>query len=183
MELKKNMGLFTREEKMNMESGEFETTRPGLKERIFGRTPVSDKILVQAKQQKKENKLKRKQELRDAFEKAKYEAQLSRMKCEGHKVGSMSMSDRFNNLAGGFSMSHSVRNNFNPFGSLFDSGLGKPPSRPKHKKSGGGTKYVIRGGKAYPVVGGKGKKKKSKKRVSNVGMPGFDMMDNWGFMK
>jgi len=77
---------------------------------------------------------------------------------------------------------YSTSNNFNPFGSSFDSGM-KPMKHPKSKSS--KTKYAVVGGKAYPVVGTGKKKKKSskKKRSSGLGMGGFDMTDNWGFMK
>lgn len=65
-----------------------------------------------------------------------------------------------------------IDNNFNPFGSLFDTGIDDVP---KQK-----TKYIIKGGKAYPVAGtGKKKKKKS----TSFELPDFDLTDNWGLFK
>jgi hypothetical protein len=68
-----------------------------------------------------------------------------------------------------------LNNNYNPFGSLFDSGIDDVP---KQK-----TKYIIRGGKAYPVAGSKKKKKGKKKQSSGFGLPKFDLTDNWGLFK
>jgi len=174
---------FSREEKMNMETGKFETVKSGL---ISGSsTPISDKLISQAKNEKKMKRLEYKKQYREAYEEAKHQATLKRMKKEGTRVGSMSTSDRLNNLMGS-NTKYRARNNYNPFGSMFDSGLGKPRSIPRKKSSGGGKKYAIVGGKAYPIANtkSKGKKKKSKKKYSSgVSMPGFDMMDNWGFMK
>ena len=75
-----------------------------------------------------------------------------------------------------------IYNNYNPFGSMFDTGL-KPMSRPKsHSK----TKYKVIGGKAYPIAGTGKKKKKSGTKKRNTGfggMGGYDMFDNSGFFK
>ena len=72
--------------------------------------------------------------------------------------------------------------NYNPFGSMFDTGV-KPMSMPKsHSK----TKYKVIGGKAYPIAGTGKKKKKSGNKKRNTGfggMGGFDMFDNSGFFK
>lgn len=60
---------------------------------------------------------------------------------------------------------YSTHNNYNPFGSMFDTGMNY--NRPR-KKSSGKTKYTVVGGKAYPIAGSKKKKKqKSKRRQSN----------------
>ena len=67
-------------------------------------------------------------------------------------------------------------NNFNPWGSMFDSGMDY--KKPSSKKS--SQKYAVVGGKAYPIAGA-GKKGKQKKKSGGSG--GFDMMDNWGLMK
>jgi len=85
------------------------------------------------------------------------------------------------------SSGYSTRNNFNPFGSSFDTGM-TPMKHPKSKSKSSKTKYAIVGGKAYPIAGiGKKKKKKSSKKKkrssSGLGMGGFDMTDNWGFIK
>jgi len=72
-------------------------------------------------------------------------------------------------------------NNYNPFGSTFDTGL-KPMSKPKSQ---GRTKYTIIGGKAYPIAGSKKKtKRKTSPRKGSIGgIGGFDMMDNYNFFK
>lgn len=67
--------------------------------------------------------------------------------------------------------------NFNPFGSTFDTGM---PNMPRKKS--GGKKYHIVGGKAYPIAG-TGKKKKKKRRSSGLGGFNFDSMDNYRFFK
>ena len=81
--------------------------------------------------------------------------------------------NRTSNPMGGHSFlkPYSVNNNFNPFGSMFDTGMSKSKGK---KKSGGKTKYIIRDGKAYPVVG-TGKKSKKKKKNKKTGNPmGWD---------
>jgi len=72
---------------------------------------------------------------------------------------------------------YSTRDNYNPFGSLFDTGI-KPAKAPRKSKS---QKYTIVGGKAYPIVGSSGKKKSKKPRSKSSG--GYDIFDNWGLMK
>jgi len=67
-----------------------------------------------------------------------------------------------------------MRGNYNPFGSMFDSGQNYKERKPRSSSS---KKYAIVGGKAYPIAGSKKKKSKSKRRRSS----GFDMFDNWGF--
>jgi hypothetical protein len=92
--------------------------------------------------------------------------------------------------------SYRVHENYNPVGSMFDKGISfdsssimfsGPGVRKKHKsgghKGGGGKRFAVVGGKAYPIVGSGKKKKGKKSRVSKYGFGGFDMMDNWGFMK
>lgn len=68
--------------------------------------------------------------------------------------------------------------NANPFGSIFDMGM----DTPKQKTSKGSTKYIIKGGKAYPVA--KSKKKGKGKKKRSGGKPeifDFDPFgDNWG---
>ena len=70
--------------------------------------------------------------------------------------------------------SYSTNNNYNPFGSMFDKGVDDVP---KQK-----TRYIIKGGKAYPVAGS-GKKKTKKKKSSSGFDLDFDMFDNWGLFK
>lgn len=144
------------------------------------RTPVSDQLINNVKKESKMERVARKQEYRKAFREAKHEATLARMKREGKRAGSMSMSERFGNVANSIQFKpYSTHSNYNPWGSMFDTGM----SRPKTKKfNGGGKRYTIVGGKAYPIAGTK--KKKSKRRSSGgSSWGGFDMTDNWGFMK
>ena len=91
--------------------------------------------------------------------------------------------NRTRNPIGGFGRPYSTQGNYNPFGGMFDTGL-KPMQKPKPRKKGGGkTKFVIRDGKAYPVVGtGKKsrknkRKKQSQKKKTGGGSLGWDMGD------
>jgi len=72
---------------------------------------------------------------------------------------------------------YSTRNNYNPFGSMFDTGM----STRKPKKKTTGARYAVVGGKAYPIAGSK--KKTSKKKTRSQGYGGFDLTNNWGFFK
>jgi len=85
--------------------------------------------------------------------------------------------NRHHNPVGSRKPRYSTRNNYNPFGDMFDTGLDYKPYKPKAKKS-SSTKYYVSGGKAYPIAGSK--KKKSRKRSSDSYL-GYDMTDNWGF--
>ena len=70
------------------------------------------------------------------------------------------------------------RSNANPFGNMFDTGM---PKIKKKKSSSSKVQYKIINNKAYPIAGtGSSKKKKSTRRRASGG---YDMMDNWGFMK
>lgn len=62
------------------------------------------------------------------------------------------------------------KRNLNPIGTMYDRGM-KPTTKQR-------THYVAIGGKAYPVASKK-KKKSTKRRAGS----GYDIMDNWGFMK
>lgn len=166
------IGLFRKEEKTHFERDEsgrvVKVEREG-----GGRTPISDRLLSQVKTEKKV----RKEEYRKAYQEAKHKATLERMKREGKRAGSMSMSDKFNRVANRIeTQPYSTKNNYNPFGSLFDSGI---KYRPKKASS---VKYKVIGGKAYPVAGSSKKKKKRSSR-SGSSFGGFNMTDNWGFMK
>ena len=69
------------------------------------------------------------------------------------------------------------RNDFNPFGNMFDSGV-TPMRRSKSRKSKSKAKYVVVGGKAYPKAGSGKKRKKKQSRKRNDPF-GFDI----GFSK
>ena len=72
----------------------------------------------------------------------------------------------------GFGFNPPGRNNANPFGSMFDSGL--PRSQPRKKKS--KTQYKVIGGKAYPIAGtGKSKTKKKGTQRRNSLYDPFDL--------
>jgi len=74
--------------------------------------------------------------------------------------------------------SSSSHQNYNPFGSMFDTGM-KPPTRRKKTSR---TKYAVVGGRAYPVGPKKQKKKKKKRKTNSFGYSsGFDMFDNKGW--
>ena len=75
--------------------------------------------------------------------------------------------------------SYSFKNNANPFGNMFDTGM----TAPKRKTSKSRTKYTAIGGKAYPIAGTSKKKKKKKKKSSTRTSSGFDIFDNSRFFK
>ena len=112
---------------------------------------------------------------REAYREGWEEARMKRITQGGRRAGSTTITDRLDNFSKGFSMprssGYSTRNNYNPFGSVFDTGV-KPMKRSKSKSS--TKKYVIRGGKAYPIAGSKKTKSKkhSKKRSD-------DPFNNW----
>ncbi len=138
------------------------------------RTPVSDKLLSQVKQEKKLKKLEWKQQQKVAYDKAFKKARIERIKKQGRSAGSITFSDRLNNFSQ--PSNYQIHNNYNPFGNMFDTGM-KYKSKPS--KSNSSKKYTIIGGKAYPIAGTKSKKKKKKSSSSK----GYDMFDNWGYMK
>ena len=146
-----------------------------------GGTPISDKL---QEQYYRKHPKEKKSGMREKFVSAakridrgivKYNRSRNPMRGNYNPFGSMFDSGMGRRSAS----SYSTRNNYNPFGSMFDSGM---TSRRKPKsRSGSSTKYVIRGGKAYPIAGSKKKKKSSKRKSSGFG--GLNMTDNWGFMK
>jgi len=89
--------------------------------------------------------------------------------------------------------SYSTQNNYNPFGSMFDTGMSHKPisfdpimnyNRPStKKKKTSKTKYHVVGSKAYPIVGtGKKKKKKSTKHKRRSGQS-YDVFNAFGGYK
>jgi hypothetical protein len=111
------------------------------------------------REEKRAKRQARRQEYREAYDDAMHKARVKRARVRGAQSGSMTFTDRLNSIQ---SMgSYSTRNNYNPFGTMFDTGLGyKKPYKSKKPKS--STKYIIKSGKAYPVAGSK---KKSKKKA------------------
>jgi len=171
------MGLFTKKEKVHYERDAdgniVNVERSGNIERR-SRTPVSDALLAQQKQQRpsrweqyKQQKTNEKQMYKEYYEKAKASAIKKRAARDARQRYSTSTLERFGNLA---SSSQSKgyrkpsRSNANPFGSLFDTGFSSPPTISKKKKS------------------SKKKKGSSRKKKSSDTMMGFDMTDNWGLL-
>lgn len=133
------------------------------------KTPVSNRLLADVKKKKKLEGTQFRQEQKEVYDKAFRKARLERMSQKGRVAGKTTLADRFSN--------YNISNNYNPFGSMFDTGM-KTPNKKKKKKS--SSKYVIVGRKAYPVNSKTKKKKGSKKKTSSGG---YDMFDNWGYMK
>jgi hypothetical protein len=136
---------------------------------------AGDKFINEVKAQKRQERMERREvgrerrrEYKEAFAEARHKATLERMKREGGKVGSMNMSQRFNNVANRiqaqpYSRPYSTHNNYNPFGSMYDKGM-------NYKRG------------SNPVIKNMNKKKKHKRQsISNPFT--FDMFDNYGFMK
>ena len=171
-----NMGLFKRKQYHVDEAGNVVSgAEPGARdarelEREYRKEhPTSGDIRRQKRAE--ERKL-----VREEFEKARIQARVVRARQEGKRAGGTNPLDR---LAGFSFGNYRIRDNYNPFGSMFDTGLGY--KRPSVKKPASKTRYKVIGGKAYPVAG-TGKKKTVRKKRS-TGMGGFDIMDNYGFMK
>ena len=130
------------------------------------RTPVSDSLLKQHQQERQAKRQIYQQAYQDAYQKARVKRETER----GRRAGSTTWDDRLNNFTHHPTRrqsytSYKTQDNYNPFGSMFDTGIsyGKPPSR---KKSSSKTKYKVIGGKAYPIAGTV-KKHKSKKRSNS----------------
>ena len=139
-------------------------------------TPISDALLAQEKKDRKTARQELKEQTRVAYEEEFAKARVARAKRKGKQAGSSTMLDRMIAPA----TSHKIRNNYNPFGSMYDRGInygpsslsptftsfwdtGKPRLQPKKRKK---KKYVAIGGKAYPVA--KSKKKKASKNDWDV---------------
>jgi len=170
------MGLFTKKENIHFERNEagevVNVERTGDTGRR-SRTPISDELMKQSpKAQRKLQRIEQRKLEKQAYRKAYNEARIKSAKQRGKQQGSMTIGQRFDRAASQIRIQpYTTRNNYNPWGSMFDRGM----SKPKATK----PKYHVVGGKAYPIAGSK---KKSKKNT-NTGIGSFDMMDNWGFMK
>jgi hypothetical protein len=165
------MGLFTREEKMNKETGKFEVTKRGLFGKRESSTPEYDRLHAQAKQERREQRLARKKEYREAYQEARHEAKLKRMRQEGTRAGSITLGDRLENFSRGMgsASSYKISGNYNPWGSTFDTGMKRPSiSRSTPRKQ------VKKHGK---------KKKKVRKKTTTSSSGGWDMFDNYGYMR
>lgn len=188
------MGLFTKREKTvyvdeegNLldEPRHLVETRHGWREKTAGDRFLEEARLEKqlARKTRREERKVRRVEVSKAFEESRHKAQVIRARREGGRAGSMSMGDRFNRVSKSFNMGspHSTRNNANPFGSLFDTGMDRPKASHKTSKK-QSKKYAVVGGKAYPIAGRKKSGKKKKGKISS-GYGDWDMLDNHGFMK
>jgi len=121
----------------------------------------------------RERRKKEKAIFREEFNKAR----IARIRQQGKQAGSTTLSDRLNRMIGTSGTGYKTKNNYNPIGSMFDSGM---PGI--SRKKGSKKKYTVISGKAYPIAG-TGKKKKKKRKSTGFG--GFDPMnmDNYGFFK
>ena len=165
------MGLldrFRREEHVHFERDQAGKVTDVSRER-FGRgrhTPISDELLGQQREAKRRDRTERRQEYRKAYQESFHKSRLKREQERGRRAGSTSLGERIDRVIGPPptrrppSSSYSTRNNYNPFGSMFDTGMPRP-----RKKKTSKTKYKVIGGKAYPIAG-TGKKKKKTRRKS-----------------
>ena len=167
-------GLFVKKESTHFERDEAgrvkSVSRSGDVKR--SRTPVSDALMKQApRKQGRVSKWYGTYSKQRKHEREIYRKEYSRAREQGLRRQARS--------AGRSSTRpYRIEGNYNPFGSMFDTGMNYGPARSSSKKSSSG-KYYVSGGKAYPIAGSKSKKRKSSKRRSSSG--GFDIMDNWGF--
>lgn len=148
------MGLFTKKEKYNTETGKFE---PVEKEPLFKRRVESKELTheEQFEERKQPWKTERGKRVAEGFKKA------------GKRVDTAVV--RYNRTH------NPMRNNFNPFGATFDRGM-TPMKKPKSKSK----KYIVRGGKAYPIAG-TGKKKHRKRKQKSKSRDFGDPFDFKGF--
>jgi len=155
------MGLFTKESRTHFERDKagnvikVEHSGDEPKRGLFkSRTPLSDKM---EKEYYKEHPNEKKPSMSSKFKTAAKQVDKAIVKYNRR--------------------SNPMRGNYNPWGSMFDTGMNY--KKPVNKKSSSSTRYAIINNKAYPIAGSKKKKKSSKKKTSY----GFDTTDNWGFFK
>jgi len=183
------MGLFTKREKIHFERDEegkvinvqrdnhvdepkYKSSRQ-LEREYYEKNPEKAPFLERKRQERKIYE-KEKKEVRKVYREELSKARINRAKKAGRRAGSITFNDRLNNLSRGFSFpsSYGTRMNYNPFGSMFDTGLNKQVRKNK-------TKYTIVNNKAYPIAKSS---KKRKKKSSSRSASGFDITDNWGFL-
>jgi len=85
------------------------------------------------RERKRAKRKARKQEYSEAYDDDRHKARVKLARVRGAQSGSMSFTDRLNSIP---SMgSYSTRNNYNPFGTMFDTGLGyKKPYKSKNRR-------------------------------------------------
>jgi len=124
------MGIFTKRENVKFRDEEGrpldEPVRSG---DSSSRTPVSDRLLKQYKKDKpnrwdryKETRAREKEIHTKAYEKAKVSAIQARAKRQAKERYKYTPTERLSRTMGSYS-SYSPRNNYNPIGSMFDSGI------------------------------------------------------------
>lgn len=172
------MGLFKKKQYYVDEAGNVvEGAEPGTRDIDDIRRAPKIKTRLESKQDRAEWKKQQREIYQQEFRKAR----LERIRKEARQAGHITLGDRLEKFSRGVGSPtpHKVKNNYNPFGSMFDTGIGyKGSSKPRIAK----TKYKVISGKAYPIASYSKRKKKGKRRSSS-GFGGFDMTDNWGLMK
>lgn len=117
------MGIFTRKEKYNPDKGKFEVTEKGLSDRIKpkSKTPVYDKLMEQTetRSKKKSGGLftsynKKRKHDNEIYQKAYKKGRETAIRKTARKRAKHDI---------GHSMKYSTRNNYNPWGDLFDMGM------------------------------------------------------------
>jgi len=136
------MGLFTKKEKFNPESGKFEAVE---KEPLFKRR-------VDSKELTREEQIEPQRQQPWKTERGK--RVIKSVKKVGSRIDAAVV--RYNRTR------NPMRGNANPFGATFDRGM-TPMKKPKSK---GKKKYILRGGVAYPIAGTGKKKHKKRKQKS-----------------
>lgn len=193
MSLAKELERKYREQQEERLGGEFRTItlRQRIKQRIIERGERRSKLRdmrTEAYEREKirsQEKLRRRQEER-AVQKGTELAKLHYGKTPGEKimyvggklVGAAKTVDRKLNLQP--IRTKRIRDiGFGGFDTGFD--ISRRPSGPR-KKPKSKTKYKVIGGKAYPIGGTGGKKKKPRRKTRDYGFGSFDMFDNQGFL-
>lgn len=69
---------------------------------------------------------------------------------------------------------YSTRDNYNPFGTMFDTGMKKPKQKTSSK-----TKYAVVSGKAYPIASTVPKKSTKKKPTKSRKQSFYDPFESW----
>lgn len=181
------MGLFRKQYHVDEAGDVVEGPEPGMRDVRELQREQAPTRWEQRRQERKEDReyyRKVRSEAKAARLESFREARIKRAREIGRKQGGTTFGDRLSNLAAGpprtqtrkpVGSGYRIKNNYNPFGSMFDTGINYSSRR---KSS--GTKYKVIGGKAYPIAGTGKKKKKSR---SSGGFGKYDVFDNWGFMK
>ena len=192
------MGLFRKKSYHVGEAGRIvEGEEPGLSSVDRVRGPTRYEKYKQSRAEERKVYQEAKEEARTARLEAFKEARIKRAREAGRRAGSITFGDRLESFAKGIggpskpvsrkssynppspqlTFGYGTKNNYNPFGSMFDTGIGFKQPKIRVKKQ-SHVKYAVVGGKAYPLAGYGKKKSKRKKTSSNK----IDMFDNWGLM-